>query len=45
MADPLLNLKDRMQAQALAEGFALVRVCAPNAIPLAPDRLSQFVDA
>lgn len=45
MADQLLDLKNRMQAQALAEGFALVRVCTPDAIPQVPDRLFQFVDA
>ncbi|MEP3345072.1 MAG: tRNA epoxyqueuosine(34) reductase QueG [Litoreibacter sp.] len=39
-----MSLKDRLQAQALAEGFAKMGVCRPDAIPKAPDRLSTYVD-
>lgn len=40
-----MSLKDQLQAQALAEGFAKMGVCRPDAIPQAPDRLKAYVDA
>lgn len=39
------ELKDRLNAQALAEGFAAMGVCAPDAIPQAAGRLAAFVQA
>ena len=36
-------LKSRLHEQALAEGFAAMRVTAPDAIPLAAERLAAFV--
>ena len=39
-----MNLKVRLQARALAEGFAKIGVCKPDAIPQAPDRLNTYVD-
>lgn len=38
-----MSLKDRLRAQALAEGFSKMGVCAPDAIPDAPARLRAFV--
>ncbi|GAA0292388.1 tRNA epoxyqueuosine(34) reductase QueG [Rhodovulum strictum] len=37
-------LKDRLAAQARAEGFAAMGVCRPDAIPQAPARLAAFVE-
>lgn len=39
------GLKDRLKAQALAEGFCAMGVCRPDAIPQAPARLAGFVEA
>ena len=39
-----MSLKDQLQAQALAEGFAKMGVCRPDAIPQAPERLKAYVD-
>lgn len=41
----MTGLKDRLTAQARAEGFAAMGICAPDAIPLAPERLRSFLDA
>ncbi|MEL6642803.1 MAG: tRNA epoxyqueuosine(34) reductase QueG [Pseudomonadota bacterium] len=38
-----MDLKARLQAQALEEGFAAARVCAPDAIPEVPERLAAFL--
>lgn len=38
-------LKDRLVAQALAEGFVACRVCRPSDVPEVPDRLAAFVGA
>ncbi|WP_026304176.1 tRNA epoxyqueuosine(34) reductase QueG [Kaistia granuli] len=35
--------KARLVADALAEGFSAVRITAPDAIPLAPERLDAFL--
>ena len=39
------DLKTRMIARALTEGFAKARITTPDAIPEAAGRLSDFVDA
>lgn len=39
------DLKDRLKARALHEGFVAMGVCRPDAIPLAPARLGAFVAA
>ncbi|WP_281856977.1 tRNA epoxyqueuosine(34) reductase QueG [Litoreibacter halocynthiae] len=39
-----MSLKDRLKQQALAEGFAKMGICTPDAIPQAPDRLNTYVD-
>ena len=41
----LSQLKSRIGAQALAEGFSAMGICAPDAIPQAAGRLRDFVDA
>jgi len=38
------DLKDRLRAKALEEGFAAFGVCRPDAVPELPERLKQFVD-
>ncbi len=38
-----MSLKDRLKAQALAEGFAKMGVCRPDAIPQAMPRLLAFL--
>jgi epoxyqueuosine reductase len=38
------GLKQRLVAQALAEGFDLCRVCRPGDVPQVPDRLAAFLD-
>ena len=38
------ELKQRLVAQAEAEGFDLARVCRPWDVPQVPDRLSRFLD-
>jgi epoxyqueuosine reductase len=40
----LSALKSALTARALAEGFAKVGICRPDAIPQAPGRLASFVD-
>jgi epoxyqueuosine reductase len=37
------DLKERLSAQARAEGFAAMGICAPDAIPEAAPRLIQFL--
>lgn len=37
------TLKSRLHARALEEGFAAMRITAPDAIPQAADRLAEFV--
>lgn len=39
------DLKEHLQARALAEGFSAIGVTRPDAIPQAPDRLADFVGA
>jgi epoxyqueuosine reductase len=39
------DLKDRLVAQALAEGFVSCRVCRPWDVPQVPKRLEAFVEA
>ena len=39
------ELKEALRARALAEGFAAMGVCAPDAIPEAAGRLAAFVEA
>ncbi len=39
------GLKDRLVAQALAEGFVACRVCRPDAVPQVAERLRAFVAA
>jgi epoxyqueuosine reductase len=39
------GLKDRLIATALAEGFAMARVCSPGAVPEVPGRLEAFLEA
>ncbi|WGV15076.1 tRNA epoxyqueuosine(34) reductase QueG [Fuscovulum ytuae] len=38
------DLKERLSNQALAEGFAAMGICAPDAIPDAAPRLMRFLD-
>lgn len=39
------DIKDRLVAQALAEGFVACRICRPSDVPEVPDRLQAFLDA
>jgi epoxyqueuosine reductase len=39
------EIRERLARRALAEGFAAMGVCRPDAIPQAPERLSAFVAA
>lgn len=39
------DLKDRLVAQALAEGFVACKVCRPSDVPEVPARLAAFVEA
>ena len=39
------GLKARLNAQALAEGFDLMRICRPDAVPEVPERLAAFLEA
>ena len=39
------DLKDRLVAQALAEGFLACKVCRPSDVPEVPARLAAFVEA
>lgn len=41
----MTGLKPALEAKALEEGFAKMRVCRPDAIPQAAGRLAAFVDA
>ena len=38
-------MKERLRERALAEGFAAMGVCAPDAVPQAAGRLRAFLDA
>lgn len=38
------DLKDKLRAKALEEGFAGFGVCRPDAVPELPERLQRFVD-
>jgi epoxyqueuosine reductase len=40
-----VGLKDRLAAQAQDEGFALMRVTTPDAVPEVPSRLGEFLAA
>ena len=37
--------RDRLKAQARAEGFVAMGICAPDAIPQAPERLARWLMA
>lgn len=37
--------KERLEAQALTEGFSKLRICAPDAVPEAAGRLRAFLEA
>lgn len=39
------DLKERLEAQARAEGFAAMGICAPDAVPEAAGRLAEFLEA
>ncbi len=39
------DLKERLVAQALSEGFVSCRVCRPRDVPEVPGRLQEFLDA
>ncbi len=39
------DLKARLVEAALAEGFAMARVCAPGAVPEVSQRLAEYLDA
>ena len=39
------DLKERLEAQARAEGFAAMGICAPGAVPEAAGRLADFLEA
>ncbi|MDU9003013.1 tRNA epoxyqueuosine(34) reductase QueG [Sedimentitalea todarodis] len=41
----MTSLKDKLVAQALAEGFVSCRVCRPWDVPEVPGRLARFVEA
>ena len=38
------NLKQKLMAQALSEGFDLARICRPWDVPQVPERLATFLD-
>ncbi len=40
-----MSLKSRLQAQALAEGFSAMGICAPDATPQTAPRLRAFLEA
>ncbi|WP_420012268.1 tRNA epoxyqueuosine(34) reductase QueG [Tateyamaria sp.] len=40
-----MDLKERVIARALEEGFVAARVCRPDAVPEVVDRLAAFVEA
>ena len=39
------TVKDRLIREALDAGFALARICTPDAVPDVPDRLNAFLSA
>lgn len=39
------TLKTRLVKAAMSEGFAVARLCAPDAVPEVPGRLMEFLDA
>ncbi|MBA4350137.1 MAG: tRNA epoxyqueuosine(34) reductase QueG [Rhodobacter sp.] len=39
------DLKKQLEAQARAEGFAAMGICAPDAVPEAAGRLAEFLEA
>lgn len=42
---PIEDLKARLLNEATEAGFAMARVCAPDAVPEVPERLSAFLEA
>ena len=40
-----MDLKERVIARALEEGFVLARVCRPDAVPEVAERLEAFIEA
>jgi epoxyqueuosine reductase len=40
-----MDLKARLIAQALDEGFVACRICRPDAVPEVPDRLGAYLEA
>ena len=40
-----MDLKARLIAQALDEGFVACRICRPNSVPEVPERLDAFLEA
>jgi epoxyqueuosine reductase len=38
------TLRDRLEVQARAEGFVAMGICAPDAIPQAPERLARWLE-
>lgn len=38
-----MDLKGRLEAQALTEGFSKLRICAPDSAPQTADRLREFL--
>ena len=40
-----VRLKERLVAKAVEEGFAMARVCRPDAVPEVPERLAAFLAA
>ena len=43
--DEVMDLKERVVARALEEGFVMARVCRPDSVPEVADRLAAFVAA
>lgn len=39
------DLKERLVAEAMTQGFVACRICRPDAVPEVPDRLRAFVEA
>ncbi len=40
-----MDLKAKLVAEALREGFVSARICRPDAVPEVPGRLQAFVEA
>ncbi|SDJ13160.1 tRNA epoxyqueuosine(34) reductase QueG [Aliiruegeria lutimaris] len=40
----MTRLRDRLERQAVAEGFSLMRICRPDAIAHVPGELAEFVE-